>query len=97
LYRLKEKYEQSTNPFHADIEALRAVSTVPPMTTSFCEIQLKTLTQGGEGAEYTNQCVLDRASVEAKWCQKALDGLHIHASVTSGESGGRGKCGLTMG
>jgi len=26
---------QSTKPFQADIEALRAVSTVPPMTTNF--------------------------------------------------------------
>lgn len=29
-------HSQSMNPFHADTDALRAVSTVPPMTTSFC-------------------------------------------------------------
>jgi uncharacterized protein YjlB len=32
--------------------------------------------------EYTHQCVLDRVGVEAKWRQKAFDGLHVHASVT---------------
>jgi hypothetical protein len=48
---------------------------------------MKALTQGREGGKYTHQCVLDRASVEAKWCQKNLDGLHIQASVTKGESG----------
>ena len=30
------QHSQSMNPFHADTDALRAVSTVPPMTTSFC-------------------------------------------------------------
>jgi hypothetical protein len=33
----KKKREQSTNPFQTDIEALRAVSTVPPITTNFWE------------------------------------------------------------
>lgn len=29
------EYTQSTKPFQADTEARRAVSTVPPITTSF--------------------------------------------------------------
>jgi ABC-type tungstate transport system permease subunit len=29
------KYSQSTNPDHAELLILRAVSTVPPITTSF--------------------------------------------------------------
>ena len=34
----REHYSQSTKPFHALMEALRAVSTVPPSTTSFCGV-----------------------------------------------------------
>jgi hypothetical protein len=44
----EEIYEQSTNPFQADIEALRAVSTVPPITTNFWESSVSMVEVGNE-------------------------------------------------
>lgn len=87
-YRLTGRrcYEQSTNPFHADIEALRAVSTVPPMTTNFWET-VSLSCWGGE-QDIAHQCILDRGSVEAEWCQEAPKGVHSHAGVTGRVVGG---------
>ena len=42
------------------------------------------------GVKCTNQCVLDRVSVDAKWCQKALEGIHVDSNVM--EVGECGEC-----
>ena len=42
-------------PFHAETDARRAVSTVPPITTSFCGVQQRLASH--RGLVYFKRCI----------------------------------------
>ena len=76
-------------PFHAETEALRAVSTVPPITTNFWE-NVRFLSLGSHmNPINSHQCVLKSPSAHTERGQQTLDRVHSMRGRKMGVGGGR--------
>ena len=65
---------QSTKPFHAETDARLTVSTVPPMTTSFCVA--KTVRGISWRSGRPHQGILNRIAIRCEWRQQPSESVH---------------------
>jgi hypothetical protein len=75
-----EYHTQSTNPFHADTDTLRAVSIVPPITTSFCLAELVVKLHLRSRRRRPYQRILESARTGTEWLEEGFERIHESGS-----------------